>query len=154
MIKFPKPNEKTPKRAAKTTAPPKKVAARAAAASRAAKPRDVKLPGMRQPANARLEMLCQSLDTQRDIINNAKLIEKGDIAAALQEMTRRGYLSYKHSGIELIRVPGADKLRVHVVKEEGEMQAIGEADSDTDDPGNPMVADLGDGDGNDEDRAH
>lgn len=125
-----KPAPKDRKAAAKKTKPPKAKApsrAHSAASSRATKPRDKKLPGFEQPKNQRLELLCESLDTQRTVINDAKRIEKSDKAAALQEMTRTGLLAFKHAGIELARIPGADTIRVHVVKDEGEMEAEGEA---------------------------
>ncbi len=108
-------------------------AAHAAATARNAKPRDEKLPGFKQPKNQRLELLCESLDNQRTVINDAKRIEKSDKAAALQEMTRVGLLAFKHAGIELARIPGADTIRVHVVKDEGEMEAEGEATEATSD---------------------
>lgn len=118
----PKDRKKAPPKPAK-----KPSTAHAAATAKARKPADVKFPTMRQPRNQRLEMLCQSLDTQRTVINDAKRTEKSDKAAALQEMTRAGLLSFKHAGIELARIPGADSIRVHVVKDEGDMEAAGEA---------------------------
>ncbi|MHB1260372.1 MAG: hypothetical protein ACYC2H_01515 [Thermoplasmatota archaeon] len=128
-LKFPKAGKKAKKPAAKKPAAKKAPgAAHSAATTRVSKPRDKKLPGFDQPRNRRLEMLCESLDTQRSVMNDAKRVEKSDKAAALQEMTRVGLLSFKHSGIELARIPGADTIRVHVVKEDGEMSASGQDD--------------------------
>jgi len=105
--------------------------AHAAATAKARVPVDRKLPGMTQPQNVRLDLICEGLSEQRDVINNAKREEKSSKAAALQEMLNRNYSVYKHAGIELSLVPGADTLRVHVIKQDGDL-ARGEGDETTD----------------------
>ena len=45
------------------------------------------------------------------------------IAAALQRMVVKGQHVYVHGGVELARVPGAEKLRVRLVKEQGDATA-------------------------------
>lgn len=111
------------KAAKKTTAAGK--AAHAAATSRHKAPEDKKLPGMEQPRNAVLERLCTSIGTQRSVMNEARKTEKGDLSAALQEMQRREYMQFTFAGVELVRVAGADKLRVHLVDSDGDVE-VGE----------------------------
>ena len=49
-------------------------------------------------------------------MNKAKTEEKGLINSALQEMQAKKITTYHHAGIELARVPGAEKLRVRLTK--------------------------------------
>lgn len=56
-------------------------------------------------------------------MNAARVEEQSDIQAALQEMQRRNVTVYRHARIELARIPGAEKLRVRVTKEEGDAGA-------------------------------
>jgi len=126
--KIPTP-KKTSALASRKSAPRSK--AHAAATAKAHTPAERKLPGMTQPQNVRLNLICEGLSEQRDVINNAKREEKSSKAAALQEMTNRNYSVYKHAGIELSLVPGADTLRVHVIKQDGDL-ARGEGDETTD----------------------
>jgi len=56
-------------------------------------------------------------------MNAAKLEEQGLISSALQAMQKDGRSVYRHARIELARVPGAEKLRVRLTKEEGDAGA-------------------------------
>lgn len=56
-------------------------------------------------------------------MNRARTDEQADIQAALTEMVAKGVPVYRHAKIELVRVPGAEKLRVRVTKEEGDAGA-------------------------------
>lgn len=107
------------KKATKPKRPSKPSAKHAAATEKHTTPKDRPLPTMEQSKNARLERLCDSIGTQREVINAAKTTERGDIQAALQEMQRSGLQVFRHGGVELARIPGADKLRVRVTDEEG-----------------------------------
>lgn len=71
----------------------------------------------------RLDNLCEGLGDARDQMNSAKVEEQSLIQAALQQMVKEGIQVYKHARVELARVPGAEKLRVRVVKEEGDAGA-------------------------------
>jgi hypothetical protein len=78
------------------------------------------LPGMDQVRNGRLDGLCEGIAEQRRVMNQARQDEQADITAALPEMQRKGITAYKHGGVELVRVPGAEKLRVRLTKEQGD----------------------------------
>lgn len=95
--------------------------------SREAKPRKQRqsvrsqaLPGMERVRNTRLDNLCEAIGDERESVNKAKQEEQSLIGAALNEMQRSGITVYRHSKIELARVPGAEKLRVRLTKEEGD----------------------------------
>lgn len=81
------------------------------------------LPGMDQVRNTRLDNLCEGMAESRRAMAQARTTENGDIVAALQEMQRKQVSVYRHAGIELARVPGAEKLRVRLTKEEGDADA-------------------------------
>ena len=75
---------------------------------------------MEQVRNARLDNLCESIADQRRVMNAARQQEQADIQGALQEMQRKGVQTFRHGGVELARVPGAEKLRVRLTTEEGD----------------------------------
>lgn len=56
-------------------------------------------------------------------MNAARADEQESIQAALQEMQRKGVTVYRHARVELARIPGAEKLRVRMTKEEGSADA-------------------------------
>jgi hypothetical protein len=78
---------------------------------------------MEQVRNVRLDHLCEAIAEHRGALNEAKANEQGDIQASLAEMQRKGVTVYRHAGVELARVPGAEKLRVRLTKEEGDADA-------------------------------
>lgn len=43
--------------------------------------------------------------------------ERGDLQGALVEMHNKNVSVYQHAGVELLRVPGEEKLRVRTTKE-------------------------------------
>lgn len=75
---------------------------------------------MEQVRNRRLDNLCESIGDARETMNGAKQQEQSDIQAALQVMQRDGLQVYRHARVELSRVPGAEKLRVRLTKEDGD----------------------------------
>jgi hypothetical protein len=81
------------------------------------------LPGMDQVRDRRLDNLCESMAEHRRAMNQARVEEQTDIAAALQHMVKKGVSVYRHGGIELARVPGAERLRVRLTKEQGDADA-------------------------------
>jgi hypothetical protein len=81
------------------------------------------LPGLEQVRNGKLDNLCESIAEVRGTMNEAKQEEVGFVRAALQAMVAKGVTVYKHGGVELARVPGAEKLRVRLVKEQGDADA-------------------------------
>jgi hypothetical protein len=90
---------------------------------RARSPRQPPLPGTEAVRSAKLDRICEGIGDERDTINKARQEESGMIQGALQEMQRKGITVYRHARIELSRVPGAEKLRVRVTKEEGDADA-------------------------------
>ncbi len=104
-------------------ASPKKQSAKRGASAGGKKPRSQSLPGMEQVRSQRLDNLCESIFDERETMNGAKTEEQGLIQSALQEMQKRGVPLYRHARVELARVPGAEKLRVRVTKEEGDASA-------------------------------
>lgn len=101
-------------------------AARRAAAGKGTRPRSQTLPGMEQVRSQRLDSLCEDIADARQRGNAAKSDEAGSVQAALQDMQKstdkfpNGRTVYKHAGVELARIPGADKLRVRLTKEQGD----------------------------------
>jgi hypothetical protein len=87
------------------------------------RPRSQTLPGLDQVRNGKLDNLCEGIADVRATMNEAKQEEKGLIAAALQTMVAKGVTVYKHGGVELARVPGAETLRVRLVKAQGDADA-------------------------------
>lgn len=75
---------------------------------------------MEQKRNVRLDNYCEAIAEHRSAKNAALLAEHQEEAGALQEMQRGNVVVYKHAGVELARVPGAEKLRVRLVKGEGD----------------------------------
>lgn len=69
-------------------------------------------------------------------MNSARLEEAGLVVSALQQMVKRKLTVYKHARVELARVPGAEKLRVRVTKDDG--------DAGDDDLANPDADDTAD----------
>lgn len=105
----------------------KKAEAKKAAKGAAKKPspRSQVLPGMEQVRNRRLDNICEGIAQERSIMNAASVEEKSLIATALQVMQDDKRTIYKHSGVELVRVPGADKLRVKLTKDSGDAEVSG-----------------------------
>ncbi len=55
-------------------------------------------------------------------MNTARVEEQQLIATALQVMVEHKIAVYRHARVELARVPGAEKLRVRMTKEEGDAE--------------------------------
>ena len=81
-------------------------------------PRSQVLPGMEQVRNIRLDRLCESIGEAREQMNRLRQEEKGDAQMALREMHDQRVEVYRHAGVELVRVPGEEKLRVRTTKED------------------------------------
>lgn len=92
-------------------------------------PRSQALPGMGRVRDVKLDNLCESIGEARDKMNTAKVDERSDVQAALKRMQSRNLNVYRHSKVELSRVPGGEKLRVRVVKEESDASVQGGAEA-------------------------
>ena len=86
-------------------------------------PRSQVLPGLEQVRSKPLDNLCEGIAEARGQMNTAKQEESGLIQLALQTMVKRGVSVYRHVGVELSRIPGAEKLRVRLTKEQGDAGA-------------------------------
>jgi hypothetical protein len=78
---------------------------------------------MERVRNKRLDNICEAIGDERDRKNKAQTEENSLIGTALQEMQRAKIQVYKHAGVELARVPGAEKLRVRLTKDHGDADA-------------------------------
>lgn len=113
---------------------PKKIARKRAATKPAPKtkkapkprqPRDQVLPGMEQVRHSSLDAACASIAECRDTANQARLDEVAQKQAALSYMQHNSVNAYKHAGIELLRVPGHEELRVRLIKDGGDAAVVG-----------------------------
>jgi hypothetical protein len=64
-----------------------------------------------------LDNICVSIAETRESINDLKAEEVGLETNALALMRKNDRTSYRHSGVELFRVPGEEKLRVRTARE-------------------------------------
>ena len=86
----------------------------------AKKPKQENLEGMEHlPRIPSLHKIASSLADVREKANELHTTEKGLVQRALDLMQKHERTIYKAHGIELIRVPGGDKLRVRL-REDGE----------------------------------
>jgi hypothetical protein len=69
--------------------------------------------------NARLDKLAEAIGECRDVTNTAAIDEKSYRAAALKEMQDKRISHWSHGGVDFIRVPGEDKLKVKTHKDGG-----------------------------------
>lgn len=98
--------------------------------ARAAKPasrgaRSQPLPGMEQVRDRTLDNISEAIGDCRDQANQARTEEKSLKAAALKRMTDRNIQAYKHARVAMVVEPGAARLRVRMVKEEGDAEVAG-----------------------------
>jgi hypothetical protein len=104
---------------------------------------------MEQVRNARLDHLCEDIGDNRDAMNAARASEQEAVAGALAVMHRDKISVYKHGGIELARVPGSEKLRVRLVKDQGNAD-VGTGTTTAENAGDGDGDDAGEGAGDDE----
>jgi len=76
------------------------------------------LPTLEHVRHATLDRLCEAIGEDRDIINARRASEQENCREALDEMHHHGVTSYHFAGVELVRVPGQEKLRVRTSKED------------------------------------
>lgn len=90
-----------------------------------ASPRSQTLPGMKRVRDQKLDNICEGIADERAKKNEADTEEKSLISSALKRMQARNVNLYKHSGVELARVPGSEKLRVRLTKDTGDAEVAG-----------------------------
>lgn len=105
--------------------------------ARGRKPRQPSLPGTGAVRSEKLDALCEGIGEERGKINDATTEINALIAAALKVMQSKKINVYRHAKVELSRVPGAEKLRVRLTKEEGD---AGEDDLETGDEASDATA--------------
>lgn len=86
-------------------------------------PRSRVLPGLASVRSGKLDNLCEGIGDERAKKNAAVLEEEKLKASALQVMVAERLTVYRHAKVELCRIPGAEKLRVRLTKEEGDAGA-------------------------------
>lgn len=83
-------------------------------------PKTPRLPGMEGMALiASLDRLAESLADIRLQLNELRAQEKGQLVMALRELRKHNRTVYKAHGIELVRVPGEERVRVRLVAGQG-----------------------------------
>lgn len=133
---------KAPKSAARGTKRSSGASPRSSSSSKRTGPRSQPLPGMEQVRNAKLDRFCESIGEMREQMNTLRADESGELQGALREMHDRNVTAYRHAGVEMVRVPGEEKIRVRTSKE----KASDMTPSDTgDDDRNELLDELTDG---------
>jgi hypothetical protein len=90
-------------------------------AAKKPKPRQQQLGGMDHlPKIQALHNVCETLAEVREEKNDLVTKEKELTAKALELMQRNNRTTYQAHGVELARIPGADKLRVRLAEGEAE----------------------------------
>ena len=103
--------KKTAKKTAKKTKPTGKTATKSVKAARS-----VTLPGMEQYRSQKLDNACERIADARATMATLRADEAGDERIALDLMRGVNITSYRYAGVELVRVPGEEKLRVRTSK--------------------------------------
>jgi hypothetical protein len=101
-----KAQRKTPKRTK-----PKAVRARSKSSNKAT-PKFQPLPGMEDMRHPVLGPCCERIADARERATGAASDEAGEKQVALQTMRKENRQSFQAHGIELVRVPGEEALRV------------------------------------------
>ncbi len=89
-------------------------------AARAPKPKQPPLSGMEGVRYDDLDHICDLIGEARQEANRANTEEAEQKKNALPFMTKHRISVYRHAGVELARIPGADKLRVRLRDEDGD----------------------------------
>lgn len=89
-------------------------------------PRSRALPGMGRIRSQKLDNICEAIGDSRDTQASERDNENSLKQDALKEMQAKGIGAYRHAKIELLRSPGAEKLRVRKTKEDGDASTRGD----------------------------
>lgn len=99
---------------------------------RVQQPHDHPLPGMEDVRYRDLDNICNTIAETREELNTLRQEEIGYEQTALARMRDHGTTHYRHAGVELVRVPGEEKLRVRTARER---TATAETDAEPDEKG-------------------
>jgi hypothetical protein len=83
------------------------------------KPRQKRLPGVEDRRIEELDGIAESIQDVRAQKNELSQTEKQYLVQALQLLRKHDKQVWKHGGVELVRVPGDEKVRVRLVNGEG-----------------------------------
>lgn len=89
--------------------------------------RSIPLPGLEQVRSQKLDNICESIADTREQMNTLRTEEKDEKRGALTTMRERNLTTYRHAGVELVRVPGEERLRVRTSKQDATAETIEEA---------------------------
>lgn len=146
--KFPK-KKPTAARGSKKTTPTFRGSSRTRAAAPRG-PRSQTLPGMAQVRDAKLDQICEDIGDGLDQINaGTEAVDEGKLAA-IQRLHSRNLSGYRHAGVRLSIVPGAEKVSVKREKDREVTIAEGAGSTNQINDENPTggtVVDLNDGEG-------
>ena len=98
------------------------------------------LPGMERVRDELLDNMFEVRAVKTGIMNESRRDIKaldGGILQRMQDLEKAGktIYVYKHSGLEGARVPGSERLRMRLVKDQGNAEVAGEAGADNADEG-------------------
>jgi len=88
----------------------------------------------------KLDHICTSIAETRGAMNELRETEAGLEQTALSVMRSNDRTSYRHAGVELVRVPGEEKLRVRTARERTATAEVEEESEGQDDPGADLAA--------------
>lgn len=127
-----KARTKTPKPARKPKPAPRKGAVRKAAATKARtrQPRQAAL--IEDARIGPLDKVAGAIGDVRDAMNELRAEEKGHMQLARKLMHQYRKSVYKHTGVEIVLVPGDEKVRVRVLKDDGSGSSSGQDDNQDD----------------------
>jgi hypothetical protein len=81
-------------------------------------PRAAALPGMEDVRIRGLDDVCASISENRGAMNELRATDGDLLNKALKLMRMHERTSWRHAGVELLRVPGEEKIRVRTSKEQ------------------------------------
>lgn len=97
------------------------------------RPQTPALPGLEGMVHDReLDSICSGIADNMHAINEAHTNIKGLDSNGLSVLRKKGRTMYRAHGVEIVRVPGDEKLRKRLVKGEGEAEADTTDDLDQD----------------------
>lgn len=117
-----------------------------ALSGRLRQPRPAPLPGMENARIRPLDDICTSIAETREQMNTLRQEETGLETTALKLMRKHQKTAWRHAGVELIRVPGEEKLRVRTARERTATAESDEAEANGEeaaDAGETQDADTG-----------
>ena len=101
------------------------------------RPKDQPLPGMEDARIQALDDVAGTMSDLREQINDLRTQEGETMTSALNLMRKHDKQSWRAHGVEFVRVPGEERLRVRTSKERATAEVM-EADEPIEDKLDPM----------------